>query len=198
MGITFLQPWAWLLATAVALPIAVHLLARDRSRRVLFPTLRFLDRTKLSAVSRQTLQDWPLLAVRLALVLAAVTALAAPVFVTPTREAEWAGRVARAIVLDDRTASPEDELRSAAVGATFARTDLGDAVGDAARWLGVQRPVAREIVVSRRSGEVRSAPATSWTCRRTSTSGWCEAPSPRRCASAKCQGCSCATKGWCG
>jgi Aerotolerance regulator N-terminal len=147
MGITFLQPWAWLLAVTVALPIAVHLLARNRSRRMLFPTLRFLEVTKLSAVSRQTLQDVPLLAVRIALVLAAVAALAGPVLVTPARQAVWARRVARAVVLDDRTAPPEDELRSAAVGATFARMHLRDAVGDAVRWLGMQRPVAREIVV---------------------------------------------------
>ena len=113
MGITFLQPWAWLLAATVALPIAVHLLARNRSRRMPFPTLRFLEVTKLSAVSRQTLQDVPLLAVRIALVLAAVAALAGPVFVTPAREAAWAGRVARAVVLDDRTAPPG---RRAAIG----------------------------------------------------------------------------------
>ena len=147
MGITFLQPWAWLLAATVALPVAVHLLARDRSRRLPFPTLRFLEATKLSAVSRQTLQDLPLLAVRVALVLAAVAALAGPVFVTPARQALWAGRVARAVVLDDRTAPPEDELRTAAVGATFARAHLRDAVSDAVRWLAVQRPAAREIVV---------------------------------------------------
>jgi hypothetical protein len=147
MGITFLQPWAWLLAATVALPIAVHLLARNRSRRMPFPTLRFLEVTKLSAVSRQTLQDVPLLVVRIALVLAAVAALAGPVFVTPAREAAWAGRVARAAVLDDRTAPPEDELRSAAAGANFARAHLRDAVGDAVRWLGAQRPAAREIVV---------------------------------------------------
>jgi hypothetical protein len=93
------------------------------------------------------LQDWPLLAVRIALVLAAVAALAGPVFVTPARQAAWARRVARAVVLDDRTAPPEDELRSAAVGATFARIHLRDAVNDAVRWLGVQRPAAREIVL---------------------------------------------------
>jgi hypothetical protein len=147
MGITFLQPWAWLLAAAVALPIAIHLLARDRSRRVPFPTLRFLEVTKLSAVSRHKLQDLPLLAVRVGLVLAAVAALAGPVFVTPAREAAWAERIARAVVLDDRTAPPDDELRAAAVGATFARMHFRDAVGDAVRWLGVQRLAAREIVV---------------------------------------------------
>jgi hypothetical protein len=55
--------------------------------------------------------------------------------------------VARAIVLDDSAAPPEDELRSAAVGTTFARSRVRDAVSDAARWLAEQRPAHREIVV---------------------------------------------------
>ncbi|MCC7031251.1 MAG: BatA domain-containing protein [Acidobacteria bacterium] len=147
MGVTFLSPWAWLLAGAVVLPILIHLLARTRSRRVAFPSLRFLEATPLSAVTRRTLQDWPLLLVRIAVVLAAVAALATPVFITPAREAAWASRVARAVVLDDSAAPPEDELRSAAVGATFSRSRVRDAVADAARWLADQRPAHREIVV---------------------------------------------------
>lgn len=147
MGVTFLNPWAWLMAAAVALPIAIHLLSRNRSRRMTFPTLRFLEATTLSAVTRRTLQDWPLLLVRAAVVTTGVAALAAPIFVTPAREAAWASRVARAVVLDDRAAPPEDELRSAAVGATFARVHVRDAVSDAARWLAAQRPAHREVVV---------------------------------------------------
>jgi hypothetical protein len=147
VGVTFLEPWAWLMGAAVALPIFIHLLARNRSRRMAFPTLRFIEATTLSAVTRRTLQDWPLLAVRTAVVLTATAALASPIFITPSREAAWASRVARAIVLDDSAAPPEDELRSAAVGATFARGHLRDAVSDAARWLAEQRPAHREIVV---------------------------------------------------
>ncbi|MGE0460306.1 MAG: BatA domain-containing protein [Vicinamibacterales bacterium] len=147
MGVTFLTPWAWLLAVAVALPIAIHLLARTRSRRVAFPSLRFIEPTTLSAVTRRALQDWPLLVVRIAVVLVAVAALAAPIFITPARQAAWASRVARAVVLDDSAAPPEDELRSAAVGATFARSRVQDAISDAARWLADQRPARREIVV---------------------------------------------------
>ena len=55
--------------------------------------------------------------------------------------------MARAVVLEDRTAAPEDELRSAAVARTFARQRLRDAVADGVRWLHQQEPTAREIVV---------------------------------------------------
>ncbi|MEZ5284575.1 MAG: BatA domain-containing protein [Vicinamibacterales bacterium] len=147
MGVTFLQPWVWLLAAAVALPIAIHFLARDRSRRVPFPSLRFLETTRLSAVTRRVLQDWPLLLLRVAIVLVAVAALAGPIFLTPARRTEWASRVARAIVLDDRTASPDDELRSASPGIVLARERVGDAVRDAVRWLAHQERATREIVV---------------------------------------------------
>lgn len=147
MGMTFLAPWVWLLAGAVALPIAIHLLARDRSRQARFPTVRFLEATRLSAATRRTLQDWPLLLVRVVLILVAVAALAGPVFVTPARQAAWTARVARAIVLDDRAAPPDDELRSARPGAIFSRARVRDAVNDAMRWLGDQRSSTREIVV---------------------------------------------------
>ena len=147
MGVVFLQPWVWLLAVSVGLPVVIHLLARDRSRRVVFPTVRFLESTRLSAATRRTLRDWPLLLVRVAIVLVSVAALAGPVFVTPARQAAWTARVARAIVLDDRAAPPEDELRSAAPGATFARARVQDAVLDGLRWLSAQRPSRHEIVV---------------------------------------------------
>jgi hypothetical protein len=147
MGLTWLHPWTWLAAVAVALPIAIHLLARHRSRRLPFPTIRFLSPTPLAAVSPRTLQDMPLLLVRILLVLLSIAALAGPIVVTPEREARWASHVARAIVLDDQGAPTDDERRSAAVSAVFARADVGDAVADAVRWLNVQSPAHREIVV---------------------------------------------------
>jgi hypothetical protein len=114
---------------------------------VTFPSVRFLEPTRLAAVRWRAIQDWPLLVLRVAIVLLAVVALAGPVLVTPAREAAWRTRVARAIVLDDRTASPDDEMRSAAVAATFARARLRDAVADAVRWLERQTPASRELVV---------------------------------------------------
>ncbi|MCC7241667.1 MAG: BatA domain-containing protein [Acidobacteria bacterium] len=147
MGIAFLEPWVWLLAGATAVPIAIHLLSRDRSRRIRFPSVRFLKPTRLSAVTRRSIQDWPLLLLRIVLVLVAVAAWAGPVFVTPARQAAWTARVARAVVLDDRAAPPDDELRSARPGETFARERVRDAVHDALRWLDEQSATTREIVV---------------------------------------------------
>ena len=68
--------------------------------------------------------------------LLAVAALAGPILVTPAREAAWRDAGGTSGRAEDRTAAPEDELRSAAVARTFARLRLRDAVADA-------RPVAR-------------------------------------------------------
>jgi hypothetical protein len=147
VGIRFLHPAVWLAAVAIGLPIAIHLLTRARRKPVRFPSIRFLETTRLSASSRHAIEDWPLLLLRIATVLLAVAALAGPVLVTPGREEAWRARVARAVVLEDRTAAPEDELRSAAVARTFARQRLRDAVADGVRWLEQQEPTTREIVV---------------------------------------------------
>ncbi len=147
MGVTFLQPWVWLLGVAAVVPIALHFLARQQSRPHVFPSLRFLEPIALSAVRWRTLQDLPLLAVRVAIILAAVAALASPVIVTPGREALWANRLARAIVLHDEAAAPDDERRGATVSAVFARERIADAVDDAVRWMAAQSPQRREVVI---------------------------------------------------
>ena len=140
MSIAFQHPGVWWAAAVIGFPIAIHLLTRARRTLIRFPTVRSSSLRRLSAVSRSRIQDWPLLVLRVAILLLAVAALAGPIIVTPLREAAWRGRVARAVVLEDRTAAPDDELRSAAVGAVFARAGLRDAVADAARWLEQQSP----------------------------------------------------------
>lgn len=147
MGLTFLYPMVGIAALAALVPVAIHLLTRATREPVTFPTIRFLETTRLSAVSRHRIQDWPLLILRVVIVLLAVTALAGPILMTPAREAAWRARVARAVIVDDRAAAAEDEVRSAAVGRTFARQRLGDAVSDAVRWVERQEPTTREIVV---------------------------------------------------
>ena len=110
MGVAWLHPWVWLAGALVAVPIAIHLLARDRSRHVPFPSLRFVERTPLSAVARHRLQDIALLLVRMAIVLLAVAALAGPILITPAREAVWATHVARAVVSSERTAPVDNTV----------------------------------------------------------------------------------------
>jgi hypothetical protein len=89
----WLSPLAWLGLTAVAVPVVVHLLAHRRAERVPFPTLRFLRPTRLAAIRRRALEDVALLAVRSALIVAAVAAFAGPLLVTPARRAQWNQRL---------------------------------------------------------------------------------------------------------
>jgi hypothetical protein len=89
----WLYPLAWLAVAAVAVPVVVHLLAHRRAERVPFPTLRFLRPTRLAAIRRRALEDVALLAVRSAIIVAAVAAFAGPLWVTPARQAQWNQRL---------------------------------------------------------------------------------------------------------
>lgn len=148
MSILWLAPAALLGLALAAWPIAIHLLVRQQSRRVDYPSLRFLRQSQLAAFRRRAIQDAPLLICRIAIVGAAVAALAGPVFETPSRSAGHAQRVARAVVLEAgaQAADGGEAAGDAFVSRSFARRDLADAVADAQRWLSEQPPAAREVV----------------------------------------------------
>ena len=59
--IAWLNPAALIGLTLVTGPVIVHLLRRRRSRRVPFPSLRFLQPSHAAAVRLHTPADWPLL-----------------------------------------------------------------------------------------------------------------------------------------
>lgn len=149
MAISWLVPAALFGLVFIALPIAVHLLVRPQSRRVVFPSLRFLHPSHLSALRRRSVQDGVLLACRVLIFAAAAAALAAPVFVTPGRTASHARRIARAIVVQPGadSAIADNEAAGAFVSAVFSRARVGDAIADAMNWLDDRPPAAREIVV---------------------------------------------------
>lgn len=92
-------PWAWAGLAGLALPILIHLLHRAPARRQPFPSLRFVDASRLPPRRRTRLHDVPLLLVRLAILTFAVLALAGPMISRATR-APQSPRVVRAIVLD--------------------------------------------------------------------------------------------------
>jgi hypothetical protein len=145
MSITWINPVALVAFALIALPIAIHLLVRQQTRSLPYPSLRFLRETALAAFRRRAIQDAALLACRIAIVAAAVIALAGPVLHTAARTAGYANRLSRAIVAIDSNGSPE---RSEAVfrAATFNRIAIADAIGDGLRWLDAQPPSARETV----------------------------------------------------
>ena len=98
--IRWLNPSAgWALAL-LAIPIAIHLLRAHRAERRPFPTLRFVPASRTAAVRMRLPSDLGLLALRVAIVAAAIGAAAQPLVLTTRRLDAWNTRTARAIVVD--------------------------------------------------------------------------------------------------
>jgi len=99
--VIWLNPATLVALVALAAPILIHILVRRRAERFPFPTLRFLQPTRLAAIRRHVLEDVVLLAVRAAALAAAAAAVAGPLLVTPARRQAWERRIVRATVIDD-------------------------------------------------------------------------------------------------
>ena len=151
---TWLNPWAWLGLIAIGAPVFAHLLARRTSVRLPFPTLRFIQPSRLSPARRRRLTDLGMLALRIAVVIAAVAALAGPLVLTTNRRG---ADTTVAVIVVDTSPSMErarDEARAAATDAAgridIARTIESNmpatAIAEAAQWLG-RHGGRREIVV---------------------------------------------------
>lgn len=153
--IAWLYPAALLGLVAALGPILVHLLRRDRARRVAVPTVRFITPTIRSAVRANAPSDLMLLLVRIGIIAGAVLALARPLWMTDRRLQAWDSRIARAIVIDDTTGATAprvDELIAAErAGAAHARivrdAELPAALTRAVDWLSHAPPARREVVV---------------------------------------------------
>jgi hypothetical protein len=155
--IAWQNPGAFIGLVALAGPIVIHLLQRQRAARLSFPTDRFIRPAVTGAVRLRLPSDVLLLALRLAILAAAVCALAQPVLVTAGRLQAWNERTARAVVVDtsesmsmlvaDVAAAVETETRSAATAIRLESRDLADGVRRAAMRLARAAPARREIVV---------------------------------------------------
>ena len=150
MSILWTTPAALIGLVLVALPIAVHLLARQPIRTLRYPSLRFLRETQLASLRRRRIEDALLLLCRAAIVAAAAAALAGPLLQTPSRTAGYAGRLSRAIVIVEAAPAaviaPLEE--SVFASARFQRARVADALTDAVRWLDEQPRSAREVVIA--------------------------------------------------
>ena len=157
------NPWAWAGLAFLALPVLVHLLSRAPADVRQFPSLRFVEASRLPPKRRTRVRDVPLLLVRLGILAAAVAALAQPLLQTKSRGAV-ASRTVRAIVVDT-SASMQRALAtgsgtladSAARAATASAANaaqsvvlptanVSEAIAGAATWL-KQRQGTHELVV---------------------------------------------------
>ena len=152
----WLNPAAWIGLVALAVPVLIHILVQRKAERLAFPSLRFLQQTRLASIRRHVLEDAVLLAIRSAILVAAVAALAGPLLVTPFRREGWNARVAQAIVIDDTARASQTRDRTAATNAqqprpflsqTFVTTSLSDGIQRARVWLDAAPPARRELVI---------------------------------------------------
>jgi uncharacterized membrane protein len=103
--VTFLAPLFLIGLAALAIPVLLHLIQRERKNVVVFPSLMFLSRIPYQSVRRRRIRNWLLLLMRLAALALVVLAFARP-FVRRTDPAAASGSGAREIVvLVDRSYS---------------------------------------------------------------------------------------------
>ena len=122
-------------------------LAWPRAREViLFPTLRFLDASKLLPTRRTRIHDAALLLVRIGILLAAVAALARPVWLTANRRRVVNNALARAIIVE-RGAVPAESLATNATTHIVVQTQsIRREISGAVQWL-ERQPGRRELIV---------------------------------------------------
>ena len=148
----WVNPLALFALAAVAAPVLIHILIQRRAERFPFPTLRFLQPTRLASIRRHVLEDASLLAVRAAILAAAAVALAGPLLLTASRRQAWDRRIVRAMVTDGDSsvaALPDQDRdkRTVAMQRQFNGPSLSDGIRRAALWLETTPPARREIVV---------------------------------------------------
>lgn len=101
----FLAPLFLVALGALAVPVLIHLIQRERKRVVAFPSLMFLRRIPYQSVRRRRIRHWLLLALRLAALLLIVLAFARPFLRRHEATAAAAAGAREVAILLDRSFS---------------------------------------------------------------------------------------------
>jgi hypothetical protein len=104
--VAFLSPFLLVGLGAIAVPVLVHLIQRERKRVIEFPSLMFVQKIPYQSVRRRRLRHWFLLLMRAAAIALIVGAFARPFFPASAAAALAAGGGSREVViLLDQSAS---------------------------------------------------------------------------------------------
>jgi hypothetical protein len=95
---SFLAPLFFVALAALAVPVVIHLIQRERKHVVAFPSLMFVRRIPYQSVRRRRIRNWTLLLLRLAALALIVAAFARP-FVRRTDAAGAGASGAREVVI---------------------------------------------------------------------------------------------------
>jgi hypothetical protein len=102
----FLAPLFFLGLAALAIPVIVHLIQRERKDVIEFPSLMFIRQIPYQSVERRRIHNWLLLALRAAAMTLLVAAFTRPFFTEDPLEAAGAtGGAREVVILLDRSAS---------------------------------------------------------------------------------------------
>src|SRR5262245_36026937 len=101
----FVAPLVLAALGALAIPVFVHLIQRERKRVVEFPSLMFLRRIPYQSVRRRRLRDLLLLAMRLTALALIVLAFARPFFRRQSLAAAAQSGAREAVILVDTSYS---------------------------------------------------------------------------------------------
>jgi hypothetical protein len=102
---SFLAPLFFLGLGAIAVPIVVHLIQRERKRVIEFPSLMFVQRIPYQSVRRRRIRHWPLLLMRALAIALLVAAFARPFLQQGAAAIAAAGGAREVVVLLDQSAS---------------------------------------------------------------------------------------------
>lgn len=105
MGLSFLAPLFALGALALAVPILVHLVHKERKETTPFPSLMFLLRTPYQHSRRQRIRDWVLFLLRALAILLVVAAFTRPVLQRAFAAATTEGGGREVVVVLDQSFS---------------------------------------------------------------------------------------------
>ncbi|MBA3887197.1 MAG: BatA domain-containing protein [Acidobacteria bacterium] len=125
----FLTPLFLAGLAALAVPIVIHLIQRERKNVVQFPSLMFLRRIPYESVRRRKVHNWALLLLRLAALALIVAAFARPFLRNPAVASDVSGGAREVVVLVDQSFSMAygDRWSRASTAARQAVADLGPA-----------------------------------------------------------------------
>src|SRR5688500_2374323 len=95
---SFIAPLFFAALAALAIPVLIHLIQREKKQIIRFPSLMFVQKVPYRSVQRRRIHNWLLLCVRLAALTLIVLAFARPFFFRDN-QAAGGGQGAREVVI---------------------------------------------------------------------------------------------------
>ena len=129
---SFLTPAFFAALAAIAVPVFIHLIQREKKQIVHFPSLMFLEKIPYKSVQRRRIHNWALLLLRISAIVLIIIAFARPFFNKVTLASPAAVGAREVVILLDRSYSMGYADRWQRAQAEARRAVNGLAAGDRA------------------------------------------------------------------